>query len=580
MRSPGDVARDPVLLEILWGRLVTILDEVDAATVRTAFSTVLAEGRDFACILLDAQARAIAQGTFSTTAFCVTLPRAAKELLKFMPPEGLSPGDTLATNDAWLGAGHLDDFSFVTPVFHRGRLVGYMGTVAHLTDVGGRLDYFHSADAYEEGVRLPPCRLFHKGVSNKTALDIIGANVRAPRLVLGDIEAIVATHQLGITRLSRLLDEYGLADLGEISDQILTRSAASMTRAIAEIPPGEYRGEYIADGYGDPITLRVKIRADGARLFVDYAGSPPQTRDAPINVVWNLTYACTLFALKCALIPELRNNEGLYAPIQVEAPRGSILNCTFPVAVQARTRASTHVHQVVFAALADAIPGRVQAGSSGSWPIEFRGYDADGDYYSMHFFCHGGKGATATGDGLSTTSFPYNAAHGSVEIYENVAPILVERKELRPDSGGPGRHRGGLGQEIVIRSRSSDIMFARPKPDKVRFPPIGLREGQAGMHGIFSVRGETPELPIAYNLTPGESVLLAPPGGGGFGNPLERDPATVAADVFEGYVTREAAARVYGVIVDDLGRVDEEATRRRREPAKPVLVPGVGGRRP
>src|SRR5688572_6790251 len=192
-RSVADLANDPILLEILWGRLVTVMDEIDAATVRTAFSTVLAEGRDFACILLDAQGRSIAQGTFSTTGFVVTLPRTAKRLLERFPAGDLSPGDMLATNDPWLGSGHLPDFSFLSPVFRAGELIGYIGTVAHLTDAGGRLGYFNGVDVYEEGIRLPPCRLFEKGVANATAFSILGANVRASRLVLGDIEAIAAT---------------------------------------------------------------------------------------------------------------------------------------------------------------------------------------------------------------------------------------------------------------------------------------------------------------------------------------------------------------------------------------------------
>lgn len=310
MRQSTDLVHDPILLEILWGRLVTVMDEVDAATVRTAFSTVLAEGRDFACILLDDRGRSIAQGTFSTTAFVVTLPRTAKRLLEVFPAIELAPGDMLATNDPWLGSGHLPDFSFISPIHYHGRLIGYVGTVAHLTDAGGRLGYFNGQDVYEEGIRLPPCRLFAAGQPNRTAFDILGANVRASRLVLGDMEAIAATHQLGVSRISQLLDEYRLSDLRSLADEILGRSAGAMRAAIGQIPCGEYQGEMLCDGYGDPVTLRVRIDVEPETLGVDFAGSSPQTRRAAINAVWNLTYADTMFALKCALIPETRNNEG------------------------------------------------------------------------------------------------------------------------------------------------------------------------------------------------------------------------------------------------------------------------------
>lgn len=558
-----DPANDPVVLEILWGRLITILDEVDAATVRTAFSTVLAEGRDFACILLDEKARALAQGTFSTTAFVVTLPEAAKELLRAFPPSSLRPGDVLATNDAWLGAGHLDDFSFLSPVFKNRRLVGYVGTVAHLTDVGGRLDYFDSRDALEEGIRIPPCRLFREGRPDRTIFEILGANVRAPSLVLGDIEAIAATHQLGASRLSQLLDEYDLDDLVSVSEAILTRSAASMESAIAQIPDGVYTGSVTCDGRGVPVTLQATVTIAGSRLSVDLAG-PPQTTRAPINVVWNLTFADTVFALKCALLPETRNNEGLYWPISAWAAEGSILNCTFPVAVQARTCTCTHTHQTIFLALGQVIPERVQAGSSASWPVEFRGRDQDGDRFAIHFFCHGGKGATPAADGLGATAFPYNSSHGSIEIYENTAAILVHKKEYRRDSGGPGRRRGGVGQEIVISTRSSEPVFARPKPDKIRFPAVGMAGGLPGARGVFSVNDDSPELPLSYDLMPGDVVTLELPGGGGFGSPLEREPSEVLSDVLDGLVSREAARESYGVVIDESGHLDEEETRRRR----------------
>jgi N-methylhydantoinase B len=539
-------ALDPISIEVQWNRLISIMDEVDATVVRTSFSTIVGESRDFAVIMMDRRGRSLAQSQLSSPAFTCHLPITAKHLLDVFPVDTLQPGDVLITNDPWIGTGHLPDLSIVTPVFEGGRVVAFIACAAHVADIGGRLDFFEARDLFEEGLRIPPSKLFIAGRENEQLTQVIGANVRVPDMVLGDVHAIVAAERLGAQRLGEFLADYGgAAAFDALAEEILDRSDRAMRQALRELPDGEWKGEVQADGFNTPLRLRVKVTKQEDRIHFDYTGSSPQFVGASINCVMNCTFADTFYPLKCSLTPDLPNNEGLFRALTIHAPEGSVLNTTFPSAVKSRSKTSFHLHVAIFGALARAMPDRIQAGSGSFWAITMHGVHDDGTTFNVHVLPNGGKGATARMDGLPTIAFPYNGTVTPTEIIENQAPVVVERKRLIPDSGGAGRHRGGLGQEVRLRVVGRRPMIVSVRPDKIRFPPPGLLGGRPGRPGRFTINGrDAPVRP--YALNPGDVVALRLPGGGGYGHPRRRPRDDVLRDLAEGYVTRARARQAYG----------------------------------
>ncbi|MFN8926275.1 MAG: hydantoinase B/oxoprolinase family protein [Rhodospirillales bacterium] len=543
---------DPISIEVQWSRLISIMDEVDIALVRTSFSTIVGESRDFAVIMLDRHGRSVAQSQLSSPAFTVTMPATTKHLLAAFPAETLEPGDVLITNDPWLGSGHLPDLSIVTPVFEGRQLVGFMGCVAHIADIGGRLDFFDARDLYEEGFRIPPSKLFEAGKENRQLFRLLAANVRVPDMVLGDVKAICGAEALGAARLTEFLGDYGgAAGFQALADEILDRSDAAMRAAIAKLPDGEWGYALDADGYRTPLHIQVTVTKTGDRVHVDYTGSSRQFPDASINCVTNITFADTYYPLKCSLTPDLPNNEGLFRAVTISAPEGSVFNTTMPSAVKSRSKSSFHIHVAIYGALQKALPDRIQAGSGSFWAITLHGtHPDDGSVFNVHILPNGGKGATPRTDGLCTVAFPYNGTVTPAEITENQAPILVRYKRLVPDSGGPGVRRGGLGQEIALEVTGDRPIIASLRPDKVRHPPPGIAGGAPGMAGAYSLNGAAVAV-VPQTLSPGDVYRMRLPGGGGWGDPKARDRARLIEDVRNGYVTREAAARDYGVTLAD-----------------------------
>jgi len=535
---------DPIGLQVQWSRLITVMDEVDAALVRTSFSTIVGETRDFAVILLDEHARSVAQSQLSSPAFTCSLPFATRHILQVFPPDELVPGDVLITNDPWLAHGHLPDFIIVRPLFAEGRLAAFMAAAAHISDIGGRLDEFGARDVYEEGLRIPPSKLFLAGEENAQLFRIIEANVRVPRLVLGDVHAVVGAFQLGAERFAEFLADYGAPGYQVLCNELLARSEAAMREAIRTIPAGTYHGAAVADGFQEPVDIRVAVTVDDAALHADFTGSSPESTAVSVNCVLNVTYAHTIYPLKCSLTPDVPNNEGLFRPITVYAPEGSILNARFPAPVKARSKTSYHIHNAIYAALARALPHDVQAGSGSFWSFRCISRDDDGHPVITHVLPNGGKGATSNRDGLPTIAFPGNGTITPAEIIENSASLLVLRRALRPDSGGGGATRGGLGQEIAFRTAGASPVQISVRPDKIRFPAPGLLGGSAGAAGELLLDGR-PLQPEPFSLEPGSELVLRLPGGGGLGDPQRRDRHRVAQDVAAGYVTLQAARRVY-----------------------------------
>lgn len=530
---------DPVELQILWGRLIAAMDEMETVVVKTTFSTILRESRDFAVILTDAEGRSICQSTLSTATFAAVFPRTAKELLARFPLETLRPGDVLATNDPWLGTGHLPDYVLLSPVFHGGRPVACVGSVAHVSDVGGHPGEIEGEDVFAEGLRMPPCKLVEEGRENRLAFDLIAANARAPDLLLGDLRAMIGAARVGARGVQGFLSSSGLDDLGALSSEILERSERHMQRSIEALPDGVYRAEMQIDGYVETVRLAVRVTIDGERAVVDYDGTSPLSPHGAINVPFGSTLATTIYPFKCALAPDVPNNEGLFRPIEVRAPEGSILNAPDPSAVKARAKTTNNLNQVLFAALWPVFGEHVNASNGGIWPLVLKGREPDHGAYLVDMLPHGGRGGQPTLDGMVPVSYPNNSAITPCEVLEADAPIRFLEKSLRPDSAGPGRHRGGLGQTIAFRHVGRAPMTFSLTPDRITTPPLGLAGGADAPLGRVLVNGREVQRFPPITLQPGDEVVLELPGGGGFGQPAERSEAELDADVEAGYLSDE-----------------------------------------
>ena len=528
---------DGIDLEIMWSRLIAIMDEIDDAIVRTSFSTIVGESRDFGYILTDERGRSLCQSSFSPANFCVVLPLTAKVLLEHFPLETLQEGDVLATNDPWIGTGHLPDFVMISPVFAHGRPVAFVGSIAHVSDVGGHAGDIEALDVFQEGLRLPPCRLYRAGEPNRDLFDVIAANCRVPDLVIGDLQAMVGTHWIGARRLREFLDDYGFEDLQPLAREVHGRSEAVMRARIGALADGTYEFGLDIDGYVETVHLHATIEVRGPDVYVDYAGSSPQTAIAGINCVYNTTFASTMFPFKCALVPEIPNNEGLFRPIHVTAPEGSILNTTFPHPVKSRAKTTNNLNQVIFGALWPILGEHAQAGSGSIWPFTLKGDEPPYGRFVVDMLPHGGRGALPELDGLVPIAFPHNSVVTPCEIVETKAPVVFLRKELRPDSAGAGRRRGGLGQTIELRHVGRREMILSLIPDKIVCEPPGLAGGRPGTLGEVLINGELIERFPPIRFRPGDVLELRLPGAGGFGPPDAREPERIAHDAAMGYVT-------------------------------------------
>jgi N-methylhydantoinase B len=545
-------ALDPVTLGILWARLVGVTNEQAAALMRTSFTPIVRESGDLSAALFDARGRMLAQAVTGTPGHINSLAASMQHFLAAFGPAELHPGDVLITNDPWLASGQLNDLSVVTPTFRGDRLVGFFGNTCHALDIGGRGLSADASEVFEEGLAIPMTKLYDAGRPNEELLRILRANVRAPQEVLGDVHAQVAGNQVGVDRLLEYLDEFGLPDLERLGDEIVERSERALREAIAALPDGRYEKTIQTDGLDDPITIRCAVEIAGDAVAVDYTGSSPQS-ERGMNVVLNYTAAYTSYALKCAISPEIPHNDGSFRPITVSAPEGSILNARRPAAVAARHIVGHFLPHAVFGALAEIIPGRVIAEGAGNiWLTTIRGRGED--RFVSVLFAAGGMGARPSKDGLSATSFPSGIATTPVEVVETSSPVVVRRKELRPDSGGAGRHRGGLGQTIELEVRTGEPYAVSVLSDRMRFAAQGYLGGGPGALAAFRTSdGGTPNPKITQLLPAGSSFVLELPGGGGFHDPRERDPAALQEDVADGRVSPAAAQRDYGITPKENG---------------------------
>ena len=547
-----DTSFDPISLEIYWNRLISIADESAAALLRTSFSTIVRESNDFATALMDVDGNALADNTAGIPSFVGTLPRTLRHFLKQFPREQWHPGDCVITNDPWMATGHLPDVTMVMPIHHKGVLIGFSGTIAHLPDIGGSLWASDCRELFEEGLRIPPVKYYEGGKPNKLIVDIIAGNVRVPDQVLGDIEAQVVANSVAARRLCEFMDDTGVTDLSGLSSSLQDRAEHAMRRAIEAVPDGTYRSTLMADGFdADETRIECAVTIKGSDLHVDYAGTSKQI-DRGLNSVMNYTNAYTVYPIKCALDPLTPRNEGSYRSVTVDAPLGSILNPRYPAPCSARQLTGHLLAGAVYGALSQAVPNAVLA-ESGSAPTlrsVYSGVDRGGNRFSQVFFAAGGMGGSAVQDGYSCTSFPTNTGSGSIEAFEAIAPLIVRRKEFTPDSGGIGKHRGGLGQEVEIEVVSPEPLRLSLLSDRQKYPPRGLFGGGDGAPvRIVTGSGHTPHPKSRTTIDPKETLILTFSGGAGFGNPAERSRDAVLRDIKNGYVTAEAGRRDYGVDV-------------------------------
>lgn len=543
-------AFDPISLEIYWSRLISIADEAATSLVRTAFSTIVRESNDYATVIMDSDGDSISENTGGIASFSCILPRTTKAFLAKYPAETWRPGDAVITNDPWLATGHLPDFTVVSPIFHEDRLVGFAGSIAHSPDVGGALWSADCHEIFEEGIRILPSRLISNGEWNSTLLDVLLGNVRVPEQVYGDLGAQVVANDVAARRVSEFLRDTRLPDLQFLSATLQARSDASMRRAIAEVPDGTYRATLEADGFDDQVTRIVcAVTVDGERMHIDYEGTSPQINRG-INCVMNYTHAYSVYPIKCALDPLTPRNEGSYRAITVAAPERSILNPVFPAPCSARQLTGHLLAGAIYQALAEVLPNKVIAESGGAPTMRalFSGVRSDGSPFSQVLFASGGMGATPVKDGLSTTAFPTNVGAGSIEAYESVAPLLVWKKQFLTDSGGAGRFRGGLGQEVEIELRTPGAARLSLLSDRRDHPAIGMLGGHDGAPSSIAFEDGTRPHPKSRSIVqPGRRVLLNYAGGAGYGDPSTRERASVQADIADGYISQEAARQLYGM---------------------------------
>lgn len=544
----GEQVWDSIALEIMWQRLLSCADQAAATLLRTSFSTVVAASHDFRYAITDSHGNSLAQSYYGEVMFVTSFPDCVKNIVAAIGPDEIRPGDVYLTNDPWLAAGHLPDIHVATPVFFNGRLVGFSGSVIHISDIGGRFGAHDATEVFEEGLCFPVVRLYDQGKLNGDILAILRANVRVPELAEGDVRAQVAANAVGARLLVEFLEEYELPDLERLSATLQSRVEAAMRAQIAELPDGSFEYEtYAETGIAtEDVLIRSTITISGDEIVVDYAGSSPQTQESGVNCVLNCTRSLTLFPLHAALLPDIPSNEGMTRPIHVIAPVGSVMNAQRPVPVDVRAMVTHLLPDHVMGSLAPIIRDRVTAGSGIRWMLLADRLRADGSSRTISsFFQAGGMGGSGRRDGPNGRFFPIRARHTAVERFELDTGLTIERKGLRQDSGGPGCHRGGCGQVITLANPGPDTVrfsFYRPQ---TRHGARGYFGGHDGKPGNITLNGEALAEGV-LTLLPGEWANLETPGGGGFGNPAERDIAAVIDDVRQGYISSSEAAKIYG----------------------------------
>src|SRR5205085_4473873 len=575
MIARPNAALSQIHTQIMWSRLIAVVEEQAQTLVRTAFSTSVREAGDLSAGVFDARGRMLAQAVTGTPGHVNSMANAVKHFLEAYPLAGMRPGDHYITNDPWLTCGHLHDLTVVSPTFLDGRAVGLFACTVHVVDIGGLGMGPDGRQVFEEGLSIPIMPLARDGAMNEDLLRIVRANVREPLQVEGDIYALAACNDEGGRRLIEMMREFEIAHLETLGEAIFETSREAMIEAIRRLPKGEYRNQLTMDGYNKPLTLAATMTIGDDGIHVDFAGTSPASSRG-INVVLNYTLAYTAFGVKCLVAPEVPNNAGSLAPITVDAPEGCVLNAQRPRAVAARHTVGHMLPDLVFGCLHQVMEGGVPAeGASSLWiPQIYGGADvldelgAAGDGprpdvrpFSTAIFHCGGAGARPGKDGLDVTAFPSGVRTIPVEATETVAPVMFRRREFREGSGGAGRQRGGLGQIIELGGADGTPVALLCNFERINNPARGRDGGGKGALGRVTLGSGKPiRSKGRQTVAGGDFIRLELPGGGGFGDPATRDPDQVAADVADGLISRETAENDYRVALTSDGSVDPAAT--------------------
>ena len=549
---------DPITLGVVWGALQSIAVEIGTTVHRTAYSEQAREGQDFSVAVFDPEGRMVAQGPYSP-GHMGAMSAAVRNALAAHPRETLRPGDAIMLNDPLLGSGHLPDFFITQPAFHEGEIVGFAVNILHHTDVGGQRPGSQGVegifDYFQEGLRIPPTKVWQAYREHEGIVAIIAANTRTPEKVLGDLRAQRSALRVGELRLQELAARYGKHVLRAAMDEIVARSEASMRASIRAIPDGVYRFEDFLDDYGprtEPLRVAVAVTVHGDSILIDYEGSSPQTASG-MNSYINYTRSYSYAAVKCLTDPLGPMNEGSLRPITVKAPEGSFLNPRPPAGGGPRAIICYRTFESVLGALAPALPDRVSAAASHMANPTFGGWDrARRRRFVAYELVLSGTGARATRDGCEAMAWAFNASNIPVEAQEANQPMIVERFELIGDSGGAGTYRGGCGIRRDLRFLADEGKLTNLS-DRQRFAPYGLYGGKPGRLGR-TVLNPGPGEEIVHGKQSREFayadvISFQQSGAGGYGDPLERDPRRVLEDVLDDYVSVEAARRDYGVVI-------------------------------
>lgn len=528
--------------QIMWNRLIAVVEEQATTLIRTAFSTSVREAGDLSAGLFDRRGRMIAQAVTGTPGHVNAMAESVTHFIREIGALNMFEGDVYMTNDPWMGTGHLHDITVVSPVFRAGRHIGFFACTAHVVDIGGRGFGPDGTEVFEEGLLIPIMKFAERGVVADVLIKLVRANVRAPDQVVGDMYSLAACNAAGERRLQAMLDEFTLDEIDGLADYIISASRDATRAAIAALPRGRFENTMQVDGYDAPVHMQVALEIAADRVSADFAGTSGMSKFG-VNCpeVYTRAYAC--YGLKCAIAPQVPNNSGSLEPFEITAPEGSILAAKRPAAVSVRHVMGHLVPDVVLGALHKAIPGQVPAeGASALWNIQIsaRASDAASGLPSAEvlMFNSGGTGARPCVDGLSATAFPSGVSTMSVEATEHVGPITVWRKELWANSGGAGRQRGGLGQIIEIEPRAGYDFYFNAMFDRVDYPARGREGGQDGAPGRVTLTDGTALRAKGRQLVKnGQRLRLCLPGGGGYGPAQERDPQDVANDLAAGYIT-------------------------------------------
>lgn len=541
---------DQTKYQVLWNRMLAVVEEQGQALIRAAFSPIVRECGDISAGIFDRNGRMLAQAVTGTPGHINTMAEAVLTLREIIQPQSMQPGDIYVTNDPWIASGHLNDFLLLMPVFHNQSLIGFTSCTSHLVDLGGLGMGPEGSDIYDEGLMIPPCKLVDSGEINTLLMDIVRANSREPVANEGDIYALTACCERGAERLIEMMNEFGLDELDTLADYIIDTSKRGSEMAIKKVPNGVYESTLMVEGYEIDVELKAKLTVSDNELLLDFSGTDPCSKKG-INVPLNYATAYSVFAMRCIIGSDIPNNAGSLAPFKVIAPEGCILNAQTPAPVAMRHTIGQLTPDLVYGCLCQALPDSVPAeGASCMYDLPLRSTPEtvqQHNQFAIELVFNGGTGARPNKDGLSATAFPSGVWGSQVETTESAAPVLICKRELRTDSGGAGRFRGGLGQSIELKPSGNEDFLLFLSVERIRFAARGRQGGQNGAVGRVCIGHNGKPLPGkgVFRIPADETLIFETPGGGGMGMPQDRDRELLKSDVRDGLVSKESAESDY-----------------------------------